>query len=76
MAIEELLMLKHVQVKDECVSYGKPAASKHGQKQKPLVCIAIDHIVTDKPPLMLRITNALANAIIKDASQKRQSSWR
>ena len=36
-SIVELVTQKHVQVKDTCVSDGKPAASKYGQKQKPLV---------------------------------------
>ena len=69
-SIVELVTQKHVQVKDTCVSYGKPAASKYGQKQKPLVHIAIDHIVIDELHLMLRITDILTSAIIKDAIRK------
>lgn len=70
-SIEELANNKPVQVDHVSVTDGKPTArNKYGQKQKPLVHIPLTHVVLDELHLMLRVTDVLTNALVRDAMTK------
>ena len=68
--MDELRTQNPTQVKDNTVTDGKTGKNKYGQKHEPLINVELDHIVIDELHMMLRITDILTNALVKNAMQK------